>query len=170
MSAAIDKFRVAIRNAGLDHAGPIEADGKLRRFKAKGDKSRDSWYVLYPGPPAAGAFGCWKRGISKTWCDKSRRRFTDAEWRQIHERWERAEKERVQAEEARRTEARKAGASIMEGAEPAEGNGYLATKQTLPQGELRQQRGDLIVPLRDAAGELHSLQFIRPDGSKKFLA
>ena len=58
----------AMRTAGLAYAGPIEADGKLHRFRAGDDTSKNSWYVLHPGPPMAGAFGCWKRGIKETWC------------------------------------------------------------------------------------------------------
>jgi putative DNA primase/helicase len=34
---------------------------------------------------------------------------------------------------------------------------------------LRLHKGSLVIPVRDASGELHSLQFIAPDGSKKFL-
>jgi len=34
---------------------------------------------------------------------------------------------------------------------------------------VRSSRGDLVVPVRDLDGTLHSLQFIGPDGSKKFL-
>lgn len=56
-----------MRAAGLNHAGPIHADGKLHRFKAEGDKARNSWFVLHAGPPAAGAFGCWKRGLKENW-------------------------------------------------------------------------------------------------------
>ena len=33
---------------------------------------------------------------------------------------------------------------------------------------LRVHHGRLVVPLRDASGELHSLQFIAGDGDKKF--
>src|SRR5207248_3522252 len=35
---------------------------------------------------------------------------------------------------------------------------------------VRVSRGDLVVPVRDETGALCSLQFIKPDGSKKFLS
>jgi len=60
-----DAFRAAMRAAGLDYTGPITADGKLHRFKAEGDSARNSWLVLHAGPPATGAFGCWKRGFKE---------------------------------------------------------------------------------------------------------
>src|ERR1041384_1275505 len=34
MNAPANSFRAAMRQAGLDHAGPLVADGKLHRFKA----------------------------------------------------------------------------------------------------------------------------------------
>ena len=76
---ASEIFRDALRATGLDYAGEIIADGKLHRFKAKGDHNRNSWFVLHPGTPAAGAFGCWKLGFKETWCDRSRH-LSQAEW------------------------------------------------------------------------------------------
>jgi hypothetical protein len=37
-------------------------------------------------------------------------------------------------------------------------------------GDARTYRGALVLPLRDADGNLHSLQFIGADGSKRFLS
>jgi phage/plasmid primase-like uncharacterized protein len=75
-------FHAAMRAAGLDFDGPLLADGKLHRIKVEGDHERNSWYVLHDGSPAAGAFGCWKRGIKETWCDRSQicRRRTGTEF------------------------------------------------------------------------------------------
>jgi putative DNA primase/helicase len=56
---------------GIEYRGEIIPDGKLHRFKANGDNERNSWYVLYNGSIAAGAFGCWKRGIKETWCERN---------------------------------------------------------------------------------------------------
>src|SRR5262249_738874 len=81
-----EKFRTAMHDAGLHHDGPISADGKLHRFKADGDKERNSWYLLYPGLRAAGAFGCWKRGFKKTWCDNSVR-LSPQEWDSVRAKW-----------------------------------------------------------------------------------
>lgn len=44
---------------------------------------------------------------------------------------------------------------------------YLAAKTIRPFG-IRQLRESLLVPVRDAAGTLHGLQFILPDGTKRF--
>lgn len=54
-------------------------------------------------------------------------------------------------------------------ARPAHDNHpYLQRKKVRAVG-LRQLRESLLVPLRDGAGVLHSLQFIGADGSKRFL-
>ena len=85
--AAIDNFRAAMRVAGLDHADPLHADGTLHRIRVEGDKGRNSWYVLHPGPPAAGAFGCWKRGIKEAWCERSGQ-LSQTEWEAVRQRWQ----------------------------------------------------------------------------------
>src|SRR5438093_971487 len=113
-------FRHAMRQAGLDYAGPILADGRLHHFKAEGDKTRNSWYVLYAGPPMAGAFGCWKRGIKESWCEKRRDSFTDGEWRTIRTRWEQTYRERERAEVERQARARRVAARILKRSKPAD--------------------------------------------------
>jgi putative DNA primase/helicase len=44
---------------------------------------------------------------------------------------------------------------------------YLAAKGIKPHG-IRQMRNFLMVPVRDTKGEIHGLQFIMPDGKKRF--
>ena len=43
----IENFRAELHTHGLDYAGPIVADGKVRRFKATGDHDKNSWYVFH---------------------------------------------------------------------------------------------------------------------------
>jgi putative DNA primase/helicase len=155
--------------AGLRYTGPIHADGKLHRFKAEGDRQRNGWYVLYAGPPCAGAFGCWKRGIKESWCEKPSRKWSDAEWAVIRKQWARADKEREAAEAERHAKARKETESILKRSTAASSNhSYLACKGVKPFGELREHDGNLVLPLRDASGELHSLQCITINGTKRF--
>jgi putative DNA primase/helicase len=163
-----DNFRSAMRAAGLDYGGPILADGELHRFMAEGDKARNSWYVLHAGPPAAGAFGCWKHGVKETWCDRNGHLSQD-EWNRVRERFNEAERARELAEMERHASARKAAARIVRQAKPTTTHTYLDTKGVQPHGDIRTYRGALVAPLRNSSGELHSLQFIGADGSKKFL-
>lgn len=164
-----DHFRTALRAAGLDYGGPIPADGKLHRFKAEGDKERNSWFVLHVGPPAAGAFGCWKRGIKETWCERNGQ-LSQEEWNRVREQWQEADGERERSEQARHAKARATATWILKRSQPPRPeHPYLSRKGVKIFGGLRGWRDALVLPLRDAQGELHSLQFIREDGSKRFL-
>jgi putative DNA primase/helicase len=75
-----------------------------------------------------------------------------------------------EADEARRrAEARERAAAIWRAAPPADdGHPYLARKGIKANG-LRLHKGALVVPIRDADGVLHSLQFIDEDGTKRYL-
>ncbi len=158
-----------MRAAGLDYAGSVVADGKIHRFKAGEDRERNSWFVLFPGPPAAGAFGCWKRSIKETWSERNGS-LSQVEWNKVRLRWQDAEHERERVEMARRAKARKTAAWILERPKPVTNHAYLAAKGVQGFGDVRERRGALVLPLRDANGELHSLQFIGADGSKRFLS
>lgn len=170
MNDPAESFRAHMFRCDLHHDGPLHSDGRLHRFKADGDKNRNSWYVLFDGSLMAGAFGCWKRQFKETWHDTSRR-YTDREWQQIRSRWAQAEAVQKKADAERKEQARKTAQYILENSHRAAADHpYLAVKRVMPHGELRQSRGgDLVLPLRDADGVLHSLQFISGDGAKKFL-
>lgn len=159
-----------MRAAGLDYAGPIHADGKLHRFKAAGDTARNSWYCLNGGPPAAGVFGCWKRGFKENW-HGGKSDLSQAQWDTVRRQWRDAEAVRENAEAKRQADARRLADWIIHRAKPADpAHSYLAAKAVKPFGQLLEYRRALALPLRDADGTLHSLQFISPDGTKRFLA
>lgn len=158
--------------AGLPTSNPIIADGKLHRFHVAGDtpKSLNGWYVFYSGDVAAGAFGCWKRGISKTWCSKSKNDMTYAERQKYVYKIKKAQKahedEKLLCQSAAAIKAR----AIWNASSPApDTHPYLVKKGVKSHG-IRQYKGNLVIPLRDGAGVLHSLQFIDKQGRKKFLS
>ena len=168
--SATELFRDAMRKAGIEHAGNIAADGKLHRFKAGEDREPNSWCVLYDGAPAAGAFGCWKRQASETWCAKSDRECSAAEKKLIRANWKRADQERKRAEAERHTEARDEAGHILSLSTPAGADhAYIIRKGIKPSDGLREHEGRLVIPLRDTAGTLHSLQTVAADGSKRFM-
>ena len=166
---SLDSFCAALRAAGLDYDGPLVADGKLHRFKAAGDKARNSWFILFPGTPTAGAFGCWKRGFTEKWCER-KGQLSLAERADVQRRWQEAERERTRTEKERHAQARKTAAWILDHSAPASASHpYLAAKGIQRHDAILQRRDALVLPLRDANGELHSLQFIGADGQKLFL-
>jgi P4 family phage/plasmid primase-like protien len=170
MNAVAETFRDVMQRAGLVYMGPIAADGRLHRFKASGDRARNSWFVLHDGTPAAGAFGCWKRQTKETWCDRDSTQLSIAEREAVRRRLRESEAERERVEKLRRRKARKIADWILSRSTAADrSHGYLVAKRVQPHGELCQWRGQLVVPLRDADGVLHSVQRIGIDSSKRFL-
>jgi putative DNA primase/helicase len=162
-------LRNAMAQAGLRYAGPLQADGKLHRFKSEGDKARNSWYVLHAGPPAAGAFGCWRRGFKETWHD-GKAELSQAQWDTVRRQLREAAAARERTEAELQAKARRMAGWIARRAKPADpAHVYLTAKAVAPAGQLLEYRGALVLPLRDATGTLHSLQFIGPDGTKRFL-
>ena len=165
---SVDNFRAAMRRAGLDYAGPIHADGNLQHFKVEGDHGLNSWYVLYSGPPAAGAFGCWKRDIKEKWCERNND-LSQMDWSKIQNKLHEASQAKAQKQKDQHEQARKKAEHVWEHAKPVTAHAYLTTKGVPVLGNLREDNGKLVLALRDADGRLHSLQFIDSDGFKKFL-
>jgi len=168
MSDPIEQFRAAMLAAGLTPPDDIHADGQLHRFSSNGKPRDDSgWYVLHLDGVPAGSFGCWREGFSQNWCAKSADTFTPAE-REAHRQRMEAARALRDAEQAERqqqaaTEAERRWAA----ASPATAHPYLAHKAVGAHGT-RIELGGLLVPMRDAAGKLHSLQVIDPEGGKRF--
>lgn len=165
------QFGAAMLAYGLN---PLEviADGILRRFDADDDKKgrKSAWYVLYGGDVPAGAFGNWKIGVSEKWCAKTERALTPMERKafqnRIEEAKQHAELTRLQLE----ADAAKTCAEILANARDAtDDNPYCIRKGIKPYGlkEFKDKR-TLIVPIRDEASTVTSLQFIYEDGTKRF--
>lgn len=165
-----ESFRVALHQSGIDYSGPIVIDGKLHRIKADGDHSKNSWYILYPGSPVAGAYGCWKRDLKDTWCERNGS-LTQSERQNVHQRWQEASAKLKAETAARQKKARKVAAWILNRSRPARNlHRYLFRKHVKVFGNVREYRRLLVLPLHDLSGELQSLQFIGGDSAKKFLS
>ncbi len=165
---ALDQFREAITAAGLEAPDVLHDDGALHRFSPGGRRGGVSaWYVLHSDGVAAGVFGCWKAGMTSTWCAKSDRAMTPAELAAHRQRIKAMRAQRDADESARLTgEADKAAARWRAAAAPG-AHPYLVRKGVQPHG-IRQDGATLLIPLRDTTGKLHSLQTITPDGEKRF--
>jgi phage/plasmid primase-like uncharacterized protein len=164
-----EAFRDALRQSGIEYSGPICDDGKLHRIKAKGDHAKNSWYVLHSGSPVLGAYGCWKRNINETWCERNGS-LTEEENENVRRRQEAISAKLKDETAAAQEKARKTAEWILNRSRPARTlHGYLSRKRVKVFGNLRVYRRFLVLPLRDAGGELRSLQFIDGNGAKKFL-
>lgn len=148
------------------------ADGRIHRFRVEGDKagSRNGWCVLYEDPVGHGAFGSWRTGESHTWRAESEKVMTQAELADQRRQFEAMRRQRAEEEARVREEARSKAARLWGMAKPAEAaHSYLVRKGVKAWG-VRQLRESLVIPARDAHGQLHTLQFIGRDGDKRFLS
>jgi len=163
-------FKQAMQSAGIEPPAEIIPDSYLHRFTIPGDKARSSngWYVLHADDPAAGAFGCWKRGISETWCGKSHQTMTPEEKRAYAAKMEAVKRLREEERARIQAECRAWCANAWGKAKDATNeNPYLKRKGVNAYG-LKSFKDTLLIPVRDMAGAIHGLQFIYPDGTKKF--
>lgn len=167
-----DQFLAAIAAAGLAPVKALNlADGKLVRFRVQGDKagSLNGWAVLHHQPIPAGAFGSWRTGEHHTWKATSNETMTPGERAELQRKLQALQRARLEEEGRVRAAAAVRAAKLWNGAKPAtDDHPYLRAKGVHAFG-LRVLRDQLMVPVRDTDGALHTLQFIGPDGSKKFL-
>ena len=162
-------FQQAIAAAGLTPPDDVIGDGKIHRFSTNG-KPRDEsgWYALHLDGVAAGSFGDWRTGLSQDWCSKSPDTMTRSEQQAHRDRIKAMQAARDAEQAQRHRQASEAAASRWNKATPATEHPYLTTKGIKPNG-IRTEGGNLLVPMRDTSGKLHSLQVIDAQGDKRFL-
>lgn len=168
MSDATELFRQAIAANGIEPPDTIHDDGAIHRFSTNGKRSDDSGYYVFHGDGIpAGAFGCWRAGLTSTWCGKADNTMTDAE-REANRKRIKAMKAQRDAEQAQRQQqASETAAQLLDKSEPATAHDYLTQKGIKAHG-VRAFGDRLVIPMRDTAGKLQSLQTITPDGEKRY--
>ena len=163
----------AIAAAGLQphKALDLPADGRVHRFRVTGDKagSRNGWAVLHDGAEPFGAFGSWKTGESHTWRGTPAKPLTPAERAATAQRIQATRQAHAQAQEQVHAEARARARQLWRTAHPATNDHPYLQRKRVPAIGIKRLRDMLLIPARDVHGELHTLQFISADGSKRFL-
>ncbi len=179
MISSVEEFRAFIAEHGFEPPSRIEP-GRFFRFPTNG-KSGDSagWAKLFPDLKG-GIIGDFRGDQTWTWRAKRDRPFTETETRSWRERVEHEQREAQALREREEKEAAQRALAIWDQAQPAPStHAYLVAKRVQAHG-LRVYRGPvavngmrcdgaLIVPVRNAAGEIQSIEFIAPDGEKRFL-
>ena len=164
----------AMCGAGLAPHKPLDLqdDGKVHRYRVEGDKpgSSNGWYVAHSGPVPAGVFGSWKTGEQHTWRGASSRALTVAEQADARKRMQAMQRAREAELWAVQASVRDKAALLWGRAKPATNDHPYLQKKQVPAIGIRCLRDKLLIPLRDSSGVLHSLQFIGPDGTKRFLS
>ena len=170
MNSTIEQFRQAIATAGLTPPETIIDDGKIHRFSTTGKPRDDSgWYILHNDSMAAGVFGGWREGMQSSWCAKSDTAMTETE-REAYRQRIRAMQVQRDADTAQRHQAGATEAARrLKAATPCTQHDYSKRKGIKLHG-VKIEGDKLLIPARDTAGTLHSLQTIAPDGDKRFLS
>jgi len=166
-AATLAAFVDAIRATGLEPPGQIDADGKIHRFSSSGQRGDEAgWYLLHLDGVPAGIFGCWRSGLSRTWSAKEANEMTLAERAAHRERVRAMQAARQAEQDQRQQQAREQAARRWEAAAPATVHPYLSRKGIAAHGA-RIEGERLLVPMRDADGELWNVERISADGKDK---
>jgi putative DNA primase/helicase len=160
----------AMLSAGIRpvDAGAIVADGVLHRFQIDGDKrgTRNGWAVLHHDH---GAGGSWKSGATCVWSAKRTDRMTRQEKDLFYRQMRAAKAEAQRQRDAEHAAAAKRASLLWDKAKPATAeHAYLVKKRIRP-GNARQQGDLLMLKIEDVSGNIRSLQYIGPNGTKRML-
>ena len=173
---------------------PIIIDGKIHRFPVKGDKhgEKSGAYCIFSDNWPAGWFCNWRTDVHETWCfkrddldDEGKAYFTDKKFKlsmeQLAKRREQILKEGLEQQQEASRKARELWNKLSVLA--TYNYPYLAIKKVDAWGGIKIQfnlnatmygsaygpkEGELVIPLYNINGDIQSLQFIYPDGSKRF--
>lgn len=147
------------------HPQKVVDDGRMHRFSTDGKHGKDNgWYKLVnEGPYHWGAFGDWAAGLKKNWVSKRKNEMTPIDREAVEAR----RQDQARADLKKKAEAAKRAQHIWFAATQHAPHDYVDRKKIVPYG-VRYHKDALVVPVR-VGGELTSLQFIKPDGTKKFL-
>lgn len=173
MSDPITAFIDHMRAVGCAPSGcEIIDDDKTHRYHIDGDKPRtlNGSYKLKVEPDGFAVGWCmsFREGVLHPWHVRSKRTATPEE----RDAWKRrsaeakARREREAADAA--AEAASRAKSLWKRADTTGSAGYLDRKRLTDLHGARIMRGMVVVPCWTGAG-LTSLQFIAPDGQKRFL-
>ena len=170
MSDPIQQFRDAIARRGL-LPGEIIADGKIHRCGIEGKRGkRNGAYILHLDGLPAGGFQNHSDGLGwEAWHAESSDTQTPAQLAERRRQLDDARKIREVEESRRREVARENANLIWAGARSAVSHPYLTRKGVQAHGIRIADDARLVIPMRDAASVLHSVQYIDQNGNKRFL-
>lgn len=177
------QFRAFMRENNCEPIDNItlNMDDKIERFRVLGDKKSETtgaYRLSLEGWPH-GWCQNWREGKAVTWTFKRDRiqdsslknSLTDDALKQMIEQSKAHQAEMIKQLENSQIEASEKARILFESFKTAEESKqeYLRKKQIKSYG-LKLQENNLVVPLYDINGNFKSIQFISPNGTKKFLS
>jgi len=170
MNSSENQFLDAIHSAGFTQLSEIIADGKIHRFSTNDDhKDTAGWYCMYLDDHPAGAFGDWRTGYEATWSSPNVK-FSVEEQHKHTARLAHLKIERKKEEDLRRNDAAMVANQIWNDSSQAPNDHPYLVKKKIGSAGAKISNDSLVLPLRDVHGILRSLQFIKGDGTKRFLS
>ena len=164
----------AMQQAGLP-VPPSLPPGKLVRFRTAGS-SRSGWAKRF-ADGRGGVFGDWITDERYLWLSDTGEPLDEAGRALIRQQAELARQRYEREQRRRQAQAARTAADIWAQAEPVSDHPYLRAKGIEPGwhlGPVRMYRGQLVIPALALSGantgEIVSLQFVAPNGSKRFLS
>jgi putative DNA primase/helicase len=165
-------FRQAILAEGLTPPDAIVPDSQWHRFASNGDRDDHAgWYKLHADGIPAGAFGCFRLGITKKWRAKTTTALNATERRLLSERLRAIRQQRQEDQRRYHAEAAARAQTIWADAHPAsDDHPYLLRKQVKAHGLRVDHENQLIIPVT-IDQTLTSVEYIAPDGdgTKRYL-
>lgn len=167
----IEQFKTAMAEAGMVVDEPLIADDRLHRVYVVGDKAgtKNGAYLLHLNGKPSGYFEHFPKSLKQTWSASGSHRPLSLSDRKAIET---LRKQRAAERKQRQLEAAQKAQAIWHCAKPlasGQQHAYLIQKQVKP-FDVRLYRNALVIALYDEAGQLVNLQFIKPDGEKRFLS
>ena len=163
----VGEFGEVLAGAGLVLDGPPQFDGELHRVPVAGAApgKRDGAYVGHADAPMSGWYQNHRSGDEGTWkASGTRERGLDAAQIEAQRREREATRERERAERAAELEREMASMGQLDA-----GHQYLVSKgidSASVRADMKADRGDIVIPIRDVEGNIQSVQRIGPDGQK----
>ncbi|PSJ18449.1 toprim domain-containing protein [Nitrosomonas supralitoralis] len=164
-----EQFRQAMQAAGIHYSGKIIADGKLHRFSTNiNRKDETGWYVLHNDNLPAGIFGDWRAGLRQNWkmLGQGYRQVPQELIKQIKE----AEQQRGAEILQKQAKAAKKARYIWSESNSLIEHAYLKRKSIQAHGARLYLNELVAIPIYNESDQLVNLQFINPQGEKRFLS
>lgn len=154
---------------------PLLADsGVIRYHDHLNDRpgQKNGWYIVISNPDGTtgGTVGSHKLQVSCNWCTSSNRTFTPVEKAEFARKQAEA-RATAEADRLRRAaEAEAKAARLWPRSRPADPLHPYIVKKGVQTHRARQLGDSLVLDYRNSSGTITTLQFIAPDGQKRFLS
>ena len=171
MTRLLESFREILAQHDL-LPEDILVDGTLHRCPTRSKPhKRNGAYIAHQDRPATLWWCNWETGDQGTFHAEGEQALSPVELSEWHRRQQAMRKQRDEECARRHAEAAQQAHKRLQASFPcSERHAYLSRKGIPALADIRQDRnGMLIIPVRGSSGTVQSLQYIAPDGTKRFL-